>query len=58
MDPNTSKIHEFESKTVLFVVILNLYGNQITGKLYHLIATNRTIMSILDEDSKNEFKNI
>ena len=52
--PNTNKIYEFESKTELFVAILNLHGNQITGKLYHLTATNRPIMVILDGDSKND----
>ena len=49
---NTNKIEEFESKTDLFAVVLNLHGNQLPGKLYHLAATNRPIMVILDGENK------
>ena len=54
--PNTNKIHEFESNTNLFVVVLNLHGNQIPGKLYHLAATNRPILVILDGEGKDEIR--
>lgn len=34
------------------VVILNLRGGQIPGKLYHLAATNKPILVIMDGDYK------
>jgi hypothetical protein len=54
--PNTNKIEEFESKTDLFAVVLNLHGNQLPGKLFHLAATNRPILVILDGERKGEVK--
>lgn len=52
--PSTNNINQYEVKTDLFVVILNLNGSQIPGKLYHLAATNRPVLVILDGDYVTE----
>lgn len=51
--PNSNKVSTFEATTDLTVVILNLRGGQIPGKLYHLAATNKPILVILDGDFKD-----
>jgi hypothetical protein len=51
--PNSNNVSIFEATTDLMVVILNLHGGQIPGKLYHLAATNKPILVILDGDFKD-----
>lgn len=40
----------------IFVCILNKYGTQIPGKLYHYAATNRPILVICDGEEKEKLK--
>lgn len=51
--PNSNEVSTFEATTDLTVVILNLRGGQIPGKLYHLAATNKPVLVILDGDFKD-----
>jgi glycosyltransferase involved in cell wall biosynthesis len=50
--PNSNDISKYESNSDLIVVILNLRGGQIPGKLYQLAATNKPILVIMDGDFK------
>ncbi len=56
ISPNSNDISKHESNSDLIVVILNLRGGQIPGKLYHLAATNKPILVILDGDYKDVIK--
>jgi len=51
--PISNDVSTFEETTDLMIVILNLHGGQIPGKLYHLAATNKPILVVLDGDFKN-----
>lgn len=46
------KLEELEAQCDILVCILNRYGTQIPGKLYHYAATNKPIIVILDGDKK------
>jgi glycosyltransferase involved in cell wall biosynthesis len=54
--PNLNDVFRYESLSDLIVVVLNLRGGQIPGKLYHLSATNKPILVILDGDFKEVIK--
>ena len=54
--PNLNDVFRYESLSDLIVVVLNLRGGQIPGKLYHLAATNKPILVILDGDFKEVIK--
>jgi len=54
--PNSNDVFRYESLSDLIVVVLNLRGGQIPGKLYHLAATNKPILVILDGDFKEVIK--
>lgn len=45
-------VKELEEKTDLFVCVLNNSGTQIPGKIYHMAATNRPILVVLDGEMK------
>ena len=45
-------VKELEEKTDLFVCVLNNSGTQIPGKVYHMAATNRPILVVLDGEMK------
>ena len=47
-------VKELEEKTDLFVCVLNSSGTQIPGKIYHMAATNRPILVVLDGDMKDQ----
>ena len=47
-------VRELEAKTDLFVCVLNKTGTQIPGKIYHMAATNRPILVILDGEMKQQ----
>ncbi|MCX8484532.1 MAG: hypothetical protein ORO02_04900 [Bacteroidia bacterium] len=52
--PNSNNISKYEAEADLLVVILNLRGGQIPGKLYHLAASNKPILVVIDGDYKDE----
>jgi glycosyltransferase involved in cell wall biosynthesis len=54
--PNSNDVFRYESLSDLIVVVLNLRGGQIPGKLYHLAATNKPVLVILDGDFKGVIK--
>jgi hypothetical protein len=54
--PNSNDISKYEAETDLIVVILNLHGGQIPGKIYHLAATNKPVLVVMDGDSKDEIR--
>lgn len=54
--PNSNEVYKYESISDLIVVILNLRGGQIPGKLYHLAASNKPILVVLDGDFKEEIR--
>lgn len=45
-------VKELEEQTDLFACVLNSSGTQIPGKIYHMAASNRPILVILDGDMK------
>lgn len=47
-------VKELEEKTDLFVCVLNSSGTQIPGKIYHMAATNRPILVVLDGEMKDQ----
>ena len=51
-----SNVQKLEEDTDLFVCILNLSGTQIPGKIYHVAATNRPILVIMDGERKEDIK--
>lgn len=51
-----SNVQKLEENTDLFVCVLNLSGTQIPGKIYHLAATNKPILVILDGERKEDIK--
>lgn len=51
-----SNVSALEESTDLFVCILNLSGTQIPGKIYHVAATNRPVLVILDGDRKKDIR--
>lgn len=54
--PISNNIIEHEKKSNLLIVVLNKFGSQIPGKLYHLAATNKPILVILDGEKKEKIK--
>ncbi|MDA8769646.1 hypothetical protein N9M75_02190 [Schleiferiaceae bacterium] len=54
--PYSNDVFKYESMADLIIVILNLRGGQIPGKLYHLAATNKPVLVILDGDFKEEIR--
>lgn len=51
------QIEKLEAQCDILVCILNKYGTQIPGKLYHYAATNKPIIVILDGDKKEVIRN-
>lgn len=52
--PSTNDPEKIELFTDLLVVLLNKKGGQIPGKIYHLAATNKPVLVIIDGDYENE----
>jgi len=50
---NSNEVARFEANADLIVVILNLHGGQIPGKIYHLAGTNKPVLVIMDGDCKD-----
>lgn len=51
-----NKLEEFESESDVLVCILNKFGTQIPGKLYHYAASNKPVLVVLDGDRKKEIE--
>jgi hypothetical protein len=55
--PNSNEVSKMEAMSDLIVVILNRRGGQIPGKLYHLAATNKPVLVVLDGEFKHIMRN-
>ena len=55
---NSNNIESHELKTDLIVVVLNLRGGQIPGKIFHLAATNKPVLIVLDGEYKDIIKDM
>lgn len=55
--PTSNTVSKFEAMSDLIVVILNRRGGQIPGKLYHLAATNKPVLIVLDGEYKHIIRN-
>lgn len=51
-----SELHEFEDKSSIIVVLCNLYGGQIPGKIYQYASSNKIILLILDGTKEEKEK--
>lgn len=56
--PNSNDISKYESEADLIVVIMNLKGGQIPGKIFHLSGTNKPILILLDGENQLYIKEI
>jgi hypothetical protein len=49
-------IEKYEQTSNIIVIIMNISGGQIPGKLYHLAALNRELLFIVDGDYAEDIK--
>ncbi len=53
---NKVRLDELEADTDILICIINKYGLQIPGKIYHYAATNKPILIILDGPNKEKIR--